>query len=88
MLIRTIVASTIIVFAAAMPAQAEQALPATKPIPATFDWGTCKAEMAKWCKAAQGSEDIYLCLLKHDEDLSKSCDASHSAYEVATGRKK
>jgi hypothetical protein len=28
-----------------------------------------------------------LCLFKNDDDLSKACDASHTAYEKATGRK-
>jgi hypothetical protein len=68
-------------------ALAEEAKPATKPIPTTFDWSACKPNAEKFCKGVEGNENIYACLLKHDDDLSKACDAVHSSYEVATGRK-
>ena len=66
---------------------AEEMKPATKPIPATFDWAACKTEIEKFCKGSEGNENIYACLFKHDDDLSKTCDATHTAYEKATGRK-
>jgi len=66
---------------------AEDLKPATKPIPATYDWSACKAEIEKVCKGVEGNEAIYACLLKHDEDNSKACDAVHTKYEIATGRK-
>ncbi|MBF0563466.1 MAG: hypothetical protein HQL37_15970, partial [Alphaproteobacteria bacterium] len=62
-------------------AVAEEPKPATKPIPASFDWSACKSDLEKFCKGSEGNENIYLCLLKHDEDLSKACDASHTKYE-------
>ena len=52
-----------------------------------FDWSDCKIEMTKYCKSAQGNEQIYTCLLDHDKDLSAKCDASHSKYEELTGKK-
>ncbi len=60
---------------------------ATKAAPDNFDWSACKAEVTKWCADAKGNEATYLCLAKHDEDLSKTCDATHNKYEEVTGRK-
>ena len=54
------------------------------------DWTPCQTEIAKWCPTAMeksGEEGVYQCLLKHDADLSKSCDNdSHSKYEQVTGK--
>ena len=67
-------------------ALAEEAKPATKPIPATWDWSACKGEVDKFCKGVDGAENIYLCLFKHDAELPKSCNAVHTKYEEETGR--
>lgn len=77
----------VILLAAPVGAFAEEPKPATKPIPASFDWSACKPDMEKFCKGVEGNENIYLCLLKHDDDLTKACDATHTKYEQATGRK-
>lgn len=56
-----------------------------------FDWSPCNAEMAKFCKGMEGKsdEDIYQCLLKHDVDLSSTCDKDgHNKYEILTGKTK
>lgn len=55
---------------------------------ADFDWKACKVELAKFCKDVKGDEKIWACLQKHDDDLSRSCDASHTKYEELTGKKK
>ena len=68
-------------------AYAEELMPATKPIPATWDWSACKAEIAKNCQNAKTTEEIYVCLFKHDDENSKTCDAVHTKYEITTGRK-
>ena len=56
---------------------------------ADFDWSPCKAEIDQYCKDTKGDEAIYQCLLKHDADLSKTCDnGAHSKYEELTGKAK
>ena len=54
------------------------------------DWAPCEADIKKTkCEDAlkKGEEDLYQCLLKHDEDLSKGCDNdAHSKYETLTGK--
>ncbi len=55
---------------------------------ADFDWKACKVELAKFCKDVKGDEKIWACLQKHDDDLSRTCDASHGKYEELTGKKK
>jgi hypothetical protein len=54
------------------------------------DWTPCNAEIEKFCKGVHekdGEEALYQCLLKHDIDLSKTCDnGAHSKYEKATGK--
>jgi hypothetical protein len=67
-------------------ALAEEAKPATKPIPASWDWAACKDDAEKFCKGVDGADAIYLCLFKHDADLSKACNVVHTKYEEATGR--
>ena len=56
------------------------------------DWTPCNAEIEKFCKGVKekdGEDGIYQCLLKHDADISKSCDNdAHSKYEEATGKTK
>jgi len=56
---------------------------------ADFDWSPCTKEIAQWCKDVKGDEAIYQCLLRHDADLSKTCDNNgHSKYEELTGKTK
>ena len=81
------VAFILAVFAFAGSAYAEELMPATKPIPSTWDWSACKTEIERHCKDKQSNEDIYACLFKYDEDNSKTCDAVHTKYEITTGRK-
>ena len=54
------------------------------------DWSPCKPEIEKFCKDVKdksGEEALYQCLLKHDIDLSKTCDnEAHSLYEKLTGK--
>ena len=77
---------SVAVFSAAMLLSGAAFAQATKAAPDNFDWSACKAEITKWCADAKGNEPTYLCLAKHDEDLSKTCDATHTKYEEATGR--
>ncbi|MBL8511040.1 MAG: hypothetical protein JNM52_05290 [Betaproteobacteria bacterium] len=43
---------------------------------AAFDWKACSAEVEKFCKAVKGDDNIYAYLEKHDDQLSKTCDAT------------
>ena len=72
----------------ASAAFAEDLRPATKPVPTSWDWSNCKAEINKSCAdvASKGNEAIYVCLFQHDSLNSKDCDAVHTQYETATGR--
>ena len=77
---------------AAAAGLAAPALAFTNPAGYKADWQYCEAEIKKFkCEVAmaKSEEDLYQCLLKHDEDLSKGCDNnSHSKYEAATGKTK
>ena len=51
------------------------------------DWSICASDIAKFkCGDAKGDEEIYNCLIKHDGELSKSCDPETTKYEVLTGK--
>jgi len=56
-----------------------------------IDWQAhCQSEMKRFkCDAGGTDEAIYQCLLKHDADLSKTCDnKAHAKYEELTKKKK
>ncbi len=76
----------VVVFGVFITASGGASAQDTKTAPDNFDWSACKTELAKWCGSATGNEPTYLCLAQHDEDLSKTCDATHTKYEDATGR--
>ena len=78
-----------VALAGSAAAHAQEAKPATKPVPAAWDWSVCKAEIEKNCKAVDGknNEAIYACLFKFDIENSPTCDAAHTKYEIETGRK-
>ncbi len=82
-IVKKVAAATIVV--AGLFAVAGSASAAEK---ADFDWKACKAELEKFCKDVKGDEKIWACLQKHDDDLSRTCDASHGKYEELTGKKK
>jgi hypothetical protein len=51
------------------------------------DWSLCSNDISKFkCSDAKGDENIYNCLIKHDGELSKSCDPETTKYEKLTGK--
>ena len=55
---------------------------------AKFDWKDCKADVEKYCKLAKGSDAVWTCLEDYDSKLTRSCDATHTRYELTFGNKK
>ena len=39
------------------------------------DWTPCKADIEKYCKAAEGEEKIAACLKEREKEISKACEA-------------
>jgi hypothetical protein len=49
---------------------------------APVDWGACQNDIKKFdCRHGENDYDVYRCLTKHDNQLSKECYAVTTGYE-------